>query len=194
MGYSGFPFCSKLRDPLTYPSTIAENSGIRAWGLGAASPLPPSSHCRAGETGSHNNRLQGAGLGSRSPGTWSPLCHCLSVPFGLLGLLDPELLMAPELYVSALRTSGFMGVTTTVLGLRDVIYVGVCSDTSKDKGRDSSSPQSLYTLHLPIIFLAPESCSQLHPVWLVTEGAAGRKQEGSQPILRRFAQLRRGRV
>lgn len=67
---------------------------------------------------------------------------------------------------------------------------GVCSDTSKDTGSDSSSPQSLYTLHLPMIFLAPESCSQLHPVWLATEGGAGRKQKGSQLILQRFAQLR----
>lgn len=59
-------------------------------------------------------------------------CLC---PFGLLGLLVPELLVPRELCVSALRTSGFMGVTTSKLGLRDVIYVGCLLGYLKGQGK-----------------------------------------------------------
>lgn len=74
------------QDSLLVPSLeILENSRIRAWGLGAARP---SSHRRVGEMSaregrdssrSHDNQLQVAGLGSRTPGMWFQLCCCLAV-------------------------------------------------------------------------------------------------------------------
>lgn len=68
LGNSGLPFCPKLRDPLVLPfHVIVESKKVRAWGL--VQPLMVElGKLRPREKRSHNNEVQSAGLGNRTPG------------------------------------------------------------------------------------------------------------------------------